>query len=112
MTDDRISADDLVTLYLIIRRLKEETAVNEYRDHPFCQRLRKLMLSAYRVQGLTFEKMTEEIGIGRSSMSTYYSGLRLPGAENLIKLADYFGVSTDYLLGREGYELEENNESC
>lgn len=107
MTDDRISADDLVTLYLIIRRLKEETAVNEYRDHPFCQRLRKLMLSAYRVQGLTYEEITQEAGIRRGTMNNYRGGVCLPGAENLLRLADYFGVSTDYLLGREGYELEE-----
>ena len=40
-------------------------------------------------------------------MQYYKSGKTLPGAEILLKLADYFGVSTDYLLGREGYELED-----
>jgi transcriptional regulator with XRE-family HTH domain len=41
-------------------------------------------------------------------MNSYRQGEALPVAENLLKIADYFGVSTDYLLGREGYEMEEN----
>ena len=31
-----------------------------------------------------------------------------PKAENLEKVADYFGVTTDYLLGREKKKLEKN----
>ena len=38
----------------------------------------------------------------------YRRGEWLPNIQNLLKLADYFGVSTDYLLGREDYEMEEN----
>ena len=81
---------------------------NNYRDHPFRERLRKLMFSANQVQGLSGEKMAHGAGISYSTMTGYLSGKCLPGAEHLIKLADYFGVSTDYLLGREGYETEEN----
>lgn len=51
--------------------------------------------------------MAEEMGVSHNTISDYRAGVCLPGAENLLKLADYFGVSTDYLLGREGYELEE-----
>lgn len=79
----------------------------KYREHPFCERLRGLMFSAYTVQGLSYRRMAEEMDISYSMVNDYRAGICLPGAENLLKLADYFGVSTDYLLGREGYELEE-----
>lgn len=65
------------------------------------------MFSAFTVQGLSYRRMAEEMGVSHNTISDYRAGVCLPGAENLLKLADYFGVSTDYLLGREGYELEE-----
>ena len=83
------------------------SATKKYYSHPFRERLSRLMFSAFTVQGLTYGEMTQEAGIRRSTMNSYREGVCLPGAENLLKLADYFGVSTDYLLGREGYELEE-----
>lgn len=79
----------------------------KYKNHPFCKRLKKLMLSAAAVQGLSDRKMAADIGIPHTNLSAYKTGVALPGTKRLIKLADYFGVSTDYLLGREGYELEE-----
>ena len=79
----------------------------KYEDHPFRERLNRLMFSAYKVQGLTYTKIAQDLGICWSTMQYYKSGKTLPGAEILLKLADYFGVSTDYLLGREGYELED-----
>ena len=83
----------------------------KYEDHPFRERLNHLMFSAHKVQGLTYKEIAQDLGISQSAMAYYKSGKTLPGAETLIRLADYFGVSTDYLLGREGYELEdEKNE--
>ena len=41
-----------------------------------------------------------DIGIGLSTFSQYETGKREPDNKTLIKLADYFGCSTDYLLGR------------
>lgn len=78
-----------------------------YRDTPFCQRLRGLIFSANEVQGLSDGQIAADIGIPNANLSKYKLGVALPSAQRLIKLADYFGVSTDYLLGREGYELEE-----
>lgn len=34
------------------------------------------------------------------TISNYENGVHLPDIEKLVKLADFFGVSTDYLLGR------------
>lgn len=79
----------------------------KYKNHPFCKRLNRLMLSANKVQGLRDGQIAADIGIPYTNLSTYKTGVTLPSVGRLLKLADYFGVSTDYLLGREGYELEE-----
>ena len=80
----------------------------KYKNHPFCKRLKKLMLSAAAVQGLSGKQIAADIGIPHTNLSAYKTGVTLPSVGRLLKLADYFGVSTDYLLGREGYELEED----
>ena len=41
------------------------------------------------------------IDISFSTYQNYESGKRIPTADVLVKLADFFGVTTDYLLGRE-----------
>jgi len=41
------------------------------------------------------------IGVSDSSIGKYESGERTPDPTSIIKLADYFGVTTDDLLGRE-----------
>ena len=45
-------------------------------------------------------KITKDIGINNGLISTWRNGKNTPSAENLVKLADYFDVSVDYLLGR------------
>lgn len=44
--------------------------------------------------------MAEFLGIDRSTYTKYESGKSKPDADMLIKIADYFGVSVDYLLER------------
>lgn len=44
--------------------------------------------------------MAEFLGIDRSTYTKYESGKSKPDSDMLIKIADYFGVSIDYLLGR------------
>ena len=81
---------------------------HKYKEHPFCKRLNRLMLSAAAVQGLNNRKIAADIGIPHTNLSAYKLGYAMPSVQRLLLLADYFGVSTDYLLGREGYELEED----
>lgn len=54
---------------------------------------------------LTMKEVGIAIGVGESTISQYETGKRQPDQQTLLKLADYFGVSVDYLLGRE---MEEN----
>ncbi len=46
-------------------------------------------------------EITKHTGIPQSVISNYFIRQSLPSAEYLIKLADFFGCTTDYLLGRE-----------
>ncbi len=45
-------------------------------------------------------KMAEHLGITTRAYQMYENGTNGPGVDNLIKLADYFDVSLDYLVGR------------
>lgn len=49
----------------------------------------------------TQKTIADAIGISFGTYRNYEQGLREPNNEILCKLADYFGVTTDYLLGRE-----------
>lgn len=44
--------------------------------------------------------LANKIGIARATYGAYEQGTRQPDFETLEKIADFFGVSTDYLLGR------------
>ncbi|WP_144488821.1 helix-turn-helix domain-containing protein [Bacillus thuringiensis] len=49
---------------------------------------------------LTQEQFATDIGITKASVSKFEKGMKAPGRETLEKIADYFNVTTDYLLGR------------
>lgn len=51
--------------------------------------------------GLSQQKLASEIGLARNTICQYESGNRVPDVSTLVLLADYFGVSIDYLLGRD-----------
>lgn len=42
----------------------------------------------------------KELGISRNSIATYENNNSTPSVDVLIKYADFFNVSTDYILGR------------
>ena len=42
-----------------------------------------------------------EMGISRGAVSAWKNGARIPNSAILTKIAAYFGVSVDYLLGNE-----------
>lgn len=51
-------------------------------------------------RGLTQEDLASKIGISRASLSHYEKNRREPDYATMTKLADFFHVSVDYLLGR------------
>ena len=52
-------------------------------------------------QGLTQKELSKKIGITASAIGFLENGQREPLATTLAAYADYFGVSLDYLMGRE-----------
>lgn len=48
----------------------------------------------------TQSEIAIELGLPRETYRNYETGARQPDQELLIKIADYFDVSIDYLLGR------------
>lgn len=51
--------------------------------------------------GLTQMELAERLKVSKSTVSYYEQFLRYPSPEILMKLADVFHVTTDYLLGME-----------
>ena len=58
----------------------------------FVQILQERQITAYKV--------AKETGISQGLMGEYKKGIKLPTLNNLIKIANYFDCSVDYLLGR------------
>lgn len=50
--------------------------------------------------GLTQVEISERLGISRSTIGMYETGAREPDFETLERIADFFNVDTDYLIGR------------
>ena len=50
--------------------------------------------------GLSQKDVAENIGVAKSTYSLYESGSREPNVNTIKKIADFFNVSVDYLLGR------------
>lgn len=57
--------------------------------------------------GLTLKEFGRKIGVAESSLSLYETGGREPDYSTLIKIADFFRVSTDYILCRGEITQEE-----
>ena len=45
-------------------------------------------------------RLATELNTTQNTISRYETGEREPGIDELIKIADYFNVSVDYLIGR------------
>lgn len=55
---------------------------------------------------LTLTELASEVGVAMSTMSNYELGNREPNNEMLLKLAEFFDVSVDYLICRDDYSGE------
>lgn len=55
---------------------------------------------------LTQEDLSEKLAISRSSLSLYETDKREPDGETLLKIADYFDISLDYLFGKNQTTLD------
>ncbi len=50
-------------------------------------------------KGISQFRLATELNTTQNSISRYETGEREPGIDELIKIADYFNVFVDYLIG-------------
>ncbi|MDT3417199.1 transcriptional regulator with XRE-family HTH domain [Brevibacillus aydinogluensis] len=62
----------------------------------FGQRLRLLR----KMKKMTQQELADYLQVAKTTISSYEKGVNEPSHETLMKLADLFEVSTDFLLGR------------
>lgn len=69
--------------------------------------------SIRKEKNVTQEELAKVLNMKRTSISGYETGRKEPDFKTLSEIADYFNVSTDYLLGRSAvrYSMEELNDS-
>ena len=53
-----------------------------------------------RQRGISQKKAAEELGVSPALLSHYENGIRECGLDFLLRLAEYYSVSCDYLLGK------------
>lgn len=51
--------------------------------------------------GMNQQQLGDLLGVTKVSICGYENGTRTPGLDTFCKMADIFGTTTDYLLGKE-----------
>ena len=69
---------------------------------PFQENLKRLMSS----RTFSMKLFGEEVGITAATLSRYLSGNRTPDLPYVVKIAEYFNVSIDWLLGLNGDKFD------
>lgn len=64
--------------------------------------LTRRLIDLREASGLSQTEVARRVGIDNSSLSRIESGDRKVSAEELSKFADVYGVTTDYLVGKNG----------
>lgn len=73
-----------------------DVSVDYLLGYPVKNRIRELREAAQKQQ----KDLSADIGVSQPTISEWESGRKEPSTKNAKKLADYFGVTVDYLLGR------------
>lgn len=85
-----------VSLDYILGRSENKSIIRSGSPEKFARRIAALQLPT----GVSSYRIAKECGMGTSAVSKWNDFKRLPKIEILMKLADLFGCSVDYLVGR------------
>ena len=85
---------------------KREALPETYND-VFPVRLRRLL----KDKGETQQELADYLGCTRQMISYYSDGSSSPNVRTIVKIAEYFNVTTDYLLGVKSEAKSEKNKS-
>lgn len=69
------------------------------------ERFGELLAQLRQDRRMTQAELGRVIFVSAGTISNYEKGVHYPDVEKLIKLADFFGVTVDYLLGRTESKL-------
>lgn len=61
-------------------------------------------------KGITQDELSEKLFVSRTLVTKWEKGIRFPADDILPKIAEFFGVSTDYLIEGDKNQLETLNE--
>lgn len=64
-------------------------------DSNFATRLRDLMIE----KKVTQKELADSVGVSRQAISQYMDGSAQPNLDKFVKMAEFFNVSTDYMIG-------------
>lgn len=67
--------------------------------------LGELIAKLRQDRGLTQKELGDILCVSSGTISNYENGVHLPDVDKVIALANYFHVTTDYLLGRTSSNL-------
>ena len=67
--------------------------------------MRNRIRALRKAKGITMKQLGAVLGLAESTISQYETGKRDPDFDTISKIADYFGVSLEYLLN-----LDSDNE--
>lgn len=67
--------------------------------------LGELIAELRQDRGLTQKELGDILCVSSGTISNYENGVHLPDVDKVITLANYFHVTTDYLLGRTSSNL-------
>ncbi|MCD7824168.1 MAG: helix-turn-helix domain-containing protein [Oscillospiraceae bacterium] len=84
------------TVEMATTHAKEYNKSIKERGHLIAQRMKKLR----KDKDVTQSQVCDTTGINRINYSGYENEKATPNAETLVRIADYFEVSVDYLMGR------------
>lgn len=68
----------------------------------YVETFKEKLTEARKNTGFTQKEVSVELNIPRSTLANYECGRTEPDLETLAKLADFYAVSADWLLGTKG----------
>lgn len=66
----------------------------------------KRLVDLRTIKDVSQDAVAEACNISRVALSRYENGTRMPRIEITSRLAEYYGVSVDFLIGKEEQELQ------
>lgn len=83
-------------------------SVLETEQEALPQRLREVML----VKRVSHDALAKYLGVSRQAVGQYTQGRSAPDWKTIVKMAQFFGVTTDYLLGLESEQSHDLHFIC